>query len=300
MHTEELTIRKNGFAAIYQEGCKHKDTVIIRVGGSGASRERVIASGKFLVDAGYSVLFLGYYLWKDQQDIISEIPIDYVEKAIVWLKEKTGNPNLKIGMTGISQGASYTLACASNLSEIRSIALASPFDYVMEGNTNSFKPTGHSSYTFHEKELPYTKWKILETSTPMLLLQIIRDKNYGISRMLRYGYDKNGVWEPSRIPYEEMKADVLLLASKDDDCWPADLAVERIVKRLKESHYPYVVENHIYEKGCHNMGGNMDIDSKHGKKLKRLMKAWKDHPEDCIKCIEDSKERILDFFDRTL
>ena len=296
----ELTVKKDGFAGEFCEGTKYPDVVIIRVGGSGAAKERVIASGQFLIDAGYSVLFLGYYLWEDQTDIISEIPVDYVEKAIAWLKEKTNNPNLKIGMTGISQGAQYTLLASSLIPDITSIALASPFDHVMEGNTSLFKGTGHSSFTWHGTELRYSEWKLLRTNTLKLLLRILKDKDYGLSRMMRYGYDKNGADESSRIQVEKMHSHVLLLASKNDDCWPADEAVPRVVNRLKQVDYPYTVESYIYQKGCHNMGGNMDIDSKQGRKLQKLMRSWSDHPEDCRKCIEDSKIRILDFFRKTL
>lgn len=300
MNIKELTIKNNGFAAVYYKGDKHQDAVIIRLGGSGASEDRVIASGKFLIDAGYSVLFLGYYLWEEQGDIIDRIPLDYIETAIKWLKEETNNPNLKIGITAISQGAQYALACASKIKEINALALASPLDYIMEGNTKSFKRTYHSSYTYHGEELPYTAWKILEKNKLELLSKIIIDKNYGISRMLRYGYDKNGFDEKSLIEVEKMHADILLLADKNDDCWPADLAVKRIKQRLKDNHYPYYVEAHIFEKGCHNMGGDMDLTSKNGKKIKRLIKSWSDHPEDCMKCIEDSKKRIIDFFDKRL
>ena len=296
----ELSVRENEFAGVFQTGTVHKDKVIIRVGGSGAPKDRVIASGKFLVDAGYSVMFLGYYLWEDQPKIVSEIPIDYVEKAVKWIKEYTHDPNTKIGMTGISQGAQYTLAAASLIPDISSIAVASPFDYVMEGNTPSFGRTGHSTYTYHENELPYTPWELLGKNKLKLFFDLKSDKNYGLGRMMRYGYDKNGVDERSGIAVENMHANVLLLASRNDDCWPSDEAVVRIENRLKSADYPYIVESHIYEKGCHNMGGNMDIDSRQGKKLKKLMRAWSDHPEECRKCIADSMERIVDFFDRTL
>lgn len=296
---QEFTIENDGFAACFHQGRGKQDAVIIRVGGSGAEKERVIASGQFLVDAGYSVLFLGYYLWDGLGNIVSEIPLDYVEKAIHRLKQLLGNPNLKIGMTGISQGASYTLACASKIPEISTIALASPFDYVMEG-TSSFKRTGKSSYTWHGEELPYSPWELLNIGLPKLFIRCIRDKEYGLSRMLRYGYDHNPVTEQSAIAIEDMNADVLLLASANDDCWPSDEAAVRIENKLKNCGYAHLVESHIYEKGCHNMGGDMLVDGKRAKKLQKMMKAWSDHPQECRECISDSKQRILDFFDRTL
>lgn len=261
---------------------------------------RCIAKGQFLLDAGYSVLFLGYYLWEDQAEVACRIPLDYVEKAIQWLKQKTKNPNLKIGMTGISQGALYTLACASKIPEINSIALASPFDRVMEATTPSFKRMGKSVFTWHGEELPYTEWKILDKSMVGLFFQLIRDKKYGMGRMLRFAYDKNGTVKEAEISSEKMKAHVLLLAAGEDDCWPSEEAVVRIENRLKAANYPYIIESYIYEKGCHNMGGNMEVDGRQGRKLKKMIHAWTDHPEECLACIEDSKKRIIEFFEHTL
>ena len=297
---QEFTVEKDGFAACFHQGSRKQNAVIIRVGGSGAEKERVIASGQFLVDAGYSVLFLGYYLWSGLGNVVSEIPLDYVEKAIHRLKQCSGNPNLKIGMTGISQGALYTLACASKIPEISTIALASPFDYVMEGTTSSFKRTGKSSYTWHGEALPFSQWELLNAGLPKLFIRCVRDKKYGLSRMLRFAYDNNPVTEQSAIAVENMNADVLLLASANDDCWPSDVAAIRIENRLKTCGYAHIVESRIYEKGCHNMGGDMLVDGKRAKKLQKMMKAWYDHPQECRECISDSKQRILDFFDRTL
>ncbi len=293
----ELTLERDGFYGLYHEGTKYPDVVILRTAGSGAPKGNVISCSKFLFEAGYSVLCIGYYMWGTLGDVIDEIPLDYVEKAISWVRSYTGNSNLRIGITGLSQGASYALAAAARIPDISAVAAASPFDHVMEGNTNSFRRTGHSSYTWHGEPLPYTRWKLLDASLPKLLFHILRDKEYGISRMMRYGYDKNGIDPVSAIEVENMHADLLLLASKDDDCWPSDEAVPRMVERLRVAGYSHHVESHIYERGCHNMGGDMTLTGKTGKKMKRLMRSWADHPDDCLACIEDSKERILTFFE---
>ena len=172
----ELTLERGGFYGLYHGGTKYPDVVILRTAGSGAPKGNVISCSKFLFEAGYSALCIGYYMWGTLGDVIDEIPLDYVEKAISWVRSYTGNPNLRIGITGLSQGASYALAAAARIPDISAVAAASPFDHVMEGNTNSFRRTGHSSYTWHGEPLPYTRWKLLDASLPKLLFHILRDK----------------------------------------------------------------------------------------------------------------------------
>ncbi len=292
----ELNEEEHGFNGVYFEGNRFLNFVIFRVSGSGATKQQVISSSQFLIDAGFNVMCIGMYLWDTTDKDASEIPVDYVENAMTWIRNYTSNPDIHFGMTGLSLGALYTLICASHISDIEAIAVASPFDYCMEGNTSDYKATGHSTFVYHNQELPYTKWNVLRQGLLKVVLGAIKDKRYGFSRILRYAYDSNGVEEQSRIHVEKMNAHILMLASKDDDCWPSEQAVQRIEERLTQSNYPYTIQSYIYEKGCHNMGGNMTVTGKTGKKMRRLMRAWKDHPQECLECIKDSQKRILDFF----
>ena len=47
---------------------------------------------------------------------------------------------------------------ASLIPEISCIMPIVPFDYVMEGTTNSFKRLGRSVYTWHGQDVPYSPW----------------------------------------------------------------------------------------------------------------------------------------------
>lgn len=296
----EFEKEKDGFYGVFFSGTTYPDVVIIRVAGTGAKKSQVISSSQFLMEAGFNVLCLGYQNWGMLGSECSRIPLDYVSYAIDWVKNYMKPSQVKIGMTGISMGALYTLAAACHIPEITSIALASPFDYVMEGLDSSLHPTGHSTFTWQGKELPYQPWQILREKKQSVLLKAIRDKDYGHNRLLRYVYDHNP-WEKSALlPIENARCHMLLLASSADDCWPADEAVLRMMKKLRGADSLEKVEYFIYEKGCHNMGGDMTLDGFTGIKMRLLMKSWRTHPGACMACIEDSKQKITDFFYRTL
>lgn len=296
-----FTKEKDGFYGAFFPGTKFPNTVIIWAAGMGAGENAVISSSQFLRQAGFSVLCIGYAKWGALGAETSLIPLDYVSFGIERIYQYIKIRPLKIGMAGISLGALYALASACFIPDISALALASPFDYIMEGLDASLKPTGHGTFTWKGKELPYQPWHILEEqSKSQIFMHAVRDKNYGVQRIFRYIYDHNTWEERSALNIEKIKSDMLLLASKEDDCWPADVAVLRMVSRLKSSDSRCKVEYHLYEKGCHNLGGDMNMKGWTGIKIRLLMKAWRTHPKECQVCIEDSKKRILDFFYRTL
>ena len=204
-------------------------------------------------------------------------------------------------MTSLSTGAGYTLLSASLISDINCVIPIVPYDYVMEGTTDSFKRLGRSVYTWHGVDVPYSPWTLLNCGFFQLLRRAAKDKKYGIARLFRYAYDHNPVTEESRIRVENMHADVLFLAVKNDDAWPSDVAVPRMVERLKEAGYAYTVEYHIYEKGSHALSDGLDELSGFTKfALKHLIPAEKRYPQECEEARQDSFKRVLDFLERKL
>lgn len=291
----------DGFDGVFFRGTRYPNIVIIRVAGTGARKEQVISSSQFLMDAGFSVLCLGYQGWNPAETPASLIPLDYVSHAINWIYRNVQESHIKIGMTGISMGALYTLAAACFVPQISAIALASPFDHIMEGLSTSLNPTEHSTFTWKNQELPYQPWTILKRKKRTIFLAALLDKSYGPQRLLRYVYDHNPWNVDSSLPVEKIEADILLLASKNDDCWPADKAVSRLIPRLQSRQLNgRKVEYILYEKGCHNIGGDMCMSGLTGFKMRLLMKSWHTHPDECRACIEDSKHQIVDFFNRSL
>lgn len=82
----ECTLEKEGFLGTFYPGTQYPDSGIILVGGSGEKRELVEERGKTLAQEGFSVLTVGYYLWKPLSKDTVRIPVDYVERAVQWLK----------------------------------------------------------------------------------------------------------------------------------------------------------------------------------------------------------------------
>lgn len=292
----KCTLEKEGFNACFYPGTLKNGKTIIAVGGSSCNEKTTKAMANYLIQSGYTVLVLGFYLWKGMSKDLASIPVEYAEKAVHWLLSK---PEIeRVAMTGASTGAGYTLLCASLIPEITCVIPVVPFDHVLEGSTKNMKRKNCSVYTYHGQDIPYTPTELLDMGILEWLHLAKNAPGYGLGRFMRYGYDRMTpmLTEESRIKVENMNADVLLLAVKDDDCWPSDEAVPRIVKKLEESNYAHRVEHHIYEKGSHALGDESALNQSGMKFLMKLMlPAERKYPNECDEAREDSLRRILAF-----
>lgn len=293
---ERCTREKQGFVGVYFPGDRAHDKAIIATGGASCDEQTSISMCRYLREAGYNVLVLGFYLWDGLPKEMVSIPVDYVEKAIEWLKSEKGIRS--VTMTAASTGVGYTLLAASLIPDISCVIPVVPYDYVMEGTTNNFKRLHRSVYTWHGSDIPYSPWSLIDQGMGKIIGSTMRDKRYGLKRLYRYGYDHNPVTEESRIKVENMHADVLFLAVRDDDAWPSDLAVPRMVRVLKEANYPYRVESHIYEKASHALTDGLDEMKGYARwALNHILPAEKKYPKECEEARKDSFKRILKFLE---
>lgn len=300
--TERCTLEKNGFTGIWFRGTKSPEKAIIAAGGASCDEKTSISMCRYLRNGGYNVLVLGFYLWDGLPKNLVQIPVDYVENAVKWLKEEKGVKG--IAMTAASTGAGYTLLAASLIPDIGCVIPVVPYDYVPEGTTQrglAFKEAHKSQYTWHGRELPYTPINILDEKGMLWWINSARKApGYGMRRFMRYGYDllESKLLPEARIKVENMHADVLFLAVKDDDAWPSDFAVPRMVKVLQENGYPYRVEWKIYERASHALTDGLDEMRGYAKwALNNMLPAEKKYPKECEKARQDSFKRIMRFID---
>ena len=127
--TMQFDLEHDGFVGEFHPGARYPGKAVLYVGGASCDRKMTLAMGRFIEDAGFSVLYLGFYLWEGLPKEMWRIPVDYAERAAKWLISHGYEPC----MMGASTGAGYTLLSASLIPEIHGAAALCPFDHVMEG-----------------------------------------------------------------------------------------------------------------------------------------------------------------------
>ncbi len=244
-----FSLNEDGFVGELYTGTRCPGKAILYVGGAGCKRRMTLMMGRFLVDAGFTVLFLGFYLWDGLSKDMWNIPVDYAERAAAWLSEN----GYEVCMIGTSTGAGYTLLSASLVPNIHGVIALSGFDHVMEGCRFFRKPSGHSVYQYHGEEYPFSHFDIIAEGWRKAL-RSARNDGVHMSGFMRHGYEKTRYNPASRIKVENINGDILFLGPTNDSAWPSDAAEKRMMKALQKSDFRHHAELKLYESTAHGLG----------------------------------------------
>ena len=244
------SLEKEGFLGSFYQGDRYVDKAVIFVGGSGEPRNVVEARAAILAREGYSVLAVGYYLWKPLSKQTVAIPLDYVERCDRLVKGKmSGEGNQD------RYDRTFTWCCLHGTfavlifhkSVVRSLFRALILWW--KAAKNMVIRQHRSYFTLHGENIPYEPAEAL-SHLPATLKKWKKDPCYGSSAMNRFYYNEcfKDRTDASRIKVENGNCDWLFLAPGYDDTWPSDQAVKRIIQVLQEKQYPHRYECVIYEK----------------------------------------------------
>lgn len=205
--------------------------------------------GQEFAKVDYVGLSLPYYRQEGLPELMEEIPLEYFENALQWLKgQPEVNPN-KIIVMGASRNAELALLIASYFPKsVHGVIAFNPSSVswsntVLPFNSDSVKP----SWTLNTKPIPYIAMdKIKGTST---------------ATIETLPYWKNGLSDSiavnnASIKVENINGPILLLSGADDEVWPSSLMSDMIETRIKMNHFHFDFENIKYENAGHLISSN--------------------------------------------
>lgn len=187
-----------------------KDKVMIVMSGSEGGLEHAGKVAHYLQDNGIPALALGYFKTKNTRKGLDRIPLEIIQKVILYLKQEKYE---RIGIEGASKGAEYALAAAIEFPKISCVIVKTPSWFYSEGMIGS-KPSGTSCWSYKGKELPFTPYKTRKFS---MLKMMWKSKEYNI---LEVNTGKE-VLEESVIPVEKIQAPILIQSVARDTIWPS-------------------------------------------------------------------------------
>jgi len=289
MRTEKTTIAENGFeGAWYTDDTPKKRCLIVNITFGGDSMF-VKSIAKWLIANDCDALGLTISGSKQTGKNQSEIPIEYVASAVKFLQTKGYE---KIGIMGLSLGASMSLLAAALIPDLSLVISLSGFDRVFEGvlGMGTQYPSGHSSFTWKGEEVPFQPFYLSkdEYITAMKKAKEEHGETYG--RMLWEDSLKKKVNEDAVIPVENINGSILMLGSATDTCWDTAGAAERIAARLKEKGSGATIRIKTYEHATHFiLPDNVPMISF---MCRIAFKEWKTHNAECKAARVDVRKKI--------
>jgi len=239
-------ISENGFQGQFfsLENIKNKPAVVLIGGGKWGHYWGVEFAKK-----GYVGLSLPYHRKAGLPSLMEEIPLEYFENAIVWLKNQPEVNSNKIILMGASRNAELSLTVAATFPNLVHGVIAyapssvSWSNTVLPFNSDNIKP----SWTYKNQPIPY------------ISMEKIKGSNYSKIETLEYwekGLSDIEQVAQAQIKVEQINGPILLFSGKDDKVWPSSLMSNMIETRLKEYNFNYDFKNIQYENAGHLISGN--------------------------------------------
>lgn len=278
------SVTTEGFDGVFYPTLQ-KENVIIFVSGSEGGIGTGKKMGAYYQVLGYSTLALGLFHTEHTNKSLSKVPIEYMERAIEWLKKRGYS---KFVVDGISKGSEYALYASTVIPDITGVIARVPSYFISEGLTDKI-PAGNSCWSYKGKELPYTPYKVRKISKFKILLV---EKQFSLMSMNK---DKN-VTEESIIPVEKIHGPVLLMSTRADTIWPCNTYIEKLIKRFSENHFPYEVQHLSFHKMSHFI---LPMNNKKSLKwIRMLFQSERLYPEECVQERKEMEKATLQFLQK--
>lgn len=216
---------------------------IILSGSDGGMKEHAAA---LLASKGYVTLALSYFGGEGVPKDLEGIPLEYFQKATLWLQEHP-YVNGKMSLIGYSRGGELALLLASTFNCYTSVIACAPSAYITAGMKNGvFAPV--ASWRLGQRPLPYIRFKY-RFSTMFTLLKnwIFKTPISYLSVWENTLRDEEGIRE-ARIHVENINAPVMFISGEDDQLWPSARYVKMMEEELKNSKNSSNQHRYLYYK----------------------------------------------------
>ena len=227
---------------------------------SGSGGGLTLRRPKIFAADGYAVLSLPYFNYTSPIDGTElptstvDLPMEYFGKAIDWLQAQPGvNPD-RIGIYGTSLGGQVALLVGARYPAIKSVIAIAPPTVTWDGGT------GHSSFSFKGKPVPYVVPFGLEAMAQPFWDAVAAGQPYEptippILAAMKAAPDVAS----AVIKVEEINGPVLIVSGTDDTQLPSVVYGELAMDRLKTLgfKFPY---RHIVTEGAGHLIDVPDVD----------------------------------------
>lgn len=225
---------------------------IIVVGGSEGGIYEFPAS--LLASHGFNVLALGYWGQEPLPKQLVEIPLEYIEGAIHWLKARPDVAKGWLGMHGTSKGGELALLAATYFEDIKAVVSLSGPPVVCCGIVPW---TEHKelppAWTYQGKAIPYAR-----PDNSVEVSKRCRTMRQAGENPLRIWYDyltsDPEIMEQATIPVEKINGSILLISGTDDACFDSVRLNERAIERLRQYNFKNEYSHLVYEDTGHEVG----------------------------------------------
>jgi dienelactone hydrolase len=233
------SVRENGLVGTLFHDYGGPRPAVIVIGGSGGGLDESIAA--LLASHGYTTLALAYFGCEGLPPLLRNIPLEYFETAIQWIKRHPSARAGKVAVMGRSRGGELALLLGSTFPAITAVVAVAPSSVMWQSVERELADEAGPSWTYHGQPLPFVVRAREASPKPPIELTAAYLK----------AMRNETAMERAAIAVEKINGPILMVSGKDDLLWPAATFAERVMDRLKRHNFPHSYKHLTYDDSGH-------------------------------------------------
>ncbi|MEH2517681.1 dienelactone hydrolase [Bradyrhizobium sp. AZCC 1610] len=224
----------------------HPSVLIVHGGGGGIDE----TTGAMLASRGYAAFNLAYFAEPGLPRGLVNIPLEYFENAIRWMRAQSWLREGFLAVWGPSRGGELALLLGATFPDINAVSAWVPSGVIFGpiGLAEKADSRPAASWTFRGKPLPYLQQNN-DSVEPIPAQEPGKPRAY-TPIYLNHLRDVGAV-ERAMIPVENIRGPILLVSGTDDQMWPSWLLAEIAMNRLKTNSFKFPFHHLKYQGAGH-------------------------------------------------
>jgi dienelactone hydrolase len=166
-----------------------------------------------LANHWFAALALAYFRADRLPSHLVEIPLEYFERAVRWIKQRDDIASDRLGLLGVSRGSELAMLLATRMPDVRAVVAYAPMNAVSYGIPPGPRPweqPRRATWTYGGALIPFYAGTLPPPED-----------------------------DPAVIPVEQIRGPVLLIAGASDRLAPSAAMGEAVIRRLRNHGHRY-------------------------------------------------------------
>jgi len=239
------SVRDGGLVATLFQPPSMPAPGVVVLGGSEGGLSQAEGMAALLASRGFVALALAYFGVDGLPLQMVEIPVEYVEAAVLWLLARLEVGTAGAGLIGISRGGELALLTASFFPKVRAVVGLAASGIVWPGFAAGL-PTPLSAWTRGGRAVP--------CAFPVAPPRADCNSPLALRGAFLRGLDQQRQVARAEIPVDRIQAPVLLISGREDQMWPAHLFAKLAMRRRAKIGPDFHDLNLTYARAGHSAG----------------------------------------------
>lgn len=248
-------VREGGLVGtLFLPGASAPRAAVLALGGAGGGLSE--GAAETFAGEGFAALALAYFGIDGLPRELVEIPLEYFEGAIAWLRRHPEVDAGSVAVVGNSKGGELALLLGATYPrDVGAVVGYAPSPVVWQGipfDREWYYGGPRSPWSLRGRAVPFVAWARPGAAEMVLMAEsLLEDRPISTRAFYERALRDETAVAAASVPVEKIEAPVLLISGTDDRLWPSTRLSEMAIGRLEANDHPFPHEHLRYEGAGH-------------------------------------------------